>query len=324
MPSDATRAFWVVEPGRGAILDEPLPPPSADDALVRTVYSGISRGTESLVFSGRVPESEWQRMRAPFQAGQFPAPVKYGYCNVGCVESGPRHLAGRHVFSLFPHQARFVIPAAALHVVPDEVPPARAVLAANMETALNSVWDADILPGDRVAVVGAGTVGALIAWLAGRIPGTEVCLVDVNPARASVASALGVRFALPDDAPGECDVVLHASGSGAGLERALQLAAFEAAVVEVSWFGAQRVSLPLGEAFHAKRLSIRASQVGHVAASRRPRWDYRRRMALALSLLREPALDVLITGEDAFDDLPTVMRALATGGHDAICHRIRY
>jgi len=314
----------VTSPGEGAILDETLPTPSAADVVVRTCYSGISRGTESLVFTGRVPEGEWQRMRAPFQAGAFPAPVKYGYCNVGIVESGPSELLGRTVFTLYPHQTRFVVPASAVYRLPDDVPPARAVLAANTETAVNGVWDAGIQPGDRVAVVGAGAVGCLVAWLARQIPGCEVCLVDTNQSRASVAAALDVPFARVAAAPPDRDVVVHTSGSPGGLATALGLAAFEATVVEMSWFGTQQVALPLGEAFHAKRLTIRASQVGHVATSHRARWDYRRRMQFAISLLRNPALDVLVSGESRFDELPQVMRDLASGAKDALCHRIRY
>ncbi|MEQ1727928.1 MAG: zinc-binding alcohol dehydrogenase [Vicinamibacterales bacterium] len=324
MTSEQARAFWVTAPGHGAIRDESLPIPTSTDATVRTRYSGISRGTEALVFGGRVPDAERQRMRAPFQSGDFPAPVKYGYCNVGEVEAGPEALVGRLVFSLFPHQTRFVIPASALHVLPADVPAGRAVLAANVETAINGVWDADIQPGDRVAVVGGGTVGCLVAWIAGQVPGTEVCLVDTNPARAAVAAALGVGFATPEQAPGERDVVVHASGSPRGLALALTLAAFEATIVEMSWFGTQSVPLSLGESFHAKRLSIRASQVGHVSPSHRARWSYGRRMALALTLLGAPALDVLISGESAFEDLPAVMQALAAGERDALCHRIRY
>ena len=324
MTSQQARAFWVTAPGHGVIRDEPLPGAGAADATVRTHFTGVSRGTESLVFSGAVPESERERMRAPYQAGEFPAPVKYGYCNVGQVEAGPEALVGRRVFSLFPHQTRFVVPASALNVLPDNVPSGRAVLAANMETALNGVWDAGIQTGDRVAVVGAGAVGCLVAWLAGQIPGTAVCLVDTNPLRAPVAHALGVGFALPAEAPGERDLVIHASGSPEGLTTALRLCAFEATVVELSWFGSRQVALPLGEAFHARRLSIRASQVGHVAASHRARWDYRRRMALAISFLSTPVLDALITGESPFEDLPQVMRALADGSRDAICHRLIY
>ena len=318
------RAFWVAEPGRGEIRDEALPAGSDDDVLVATLYSGISRGTEALVFGGRVPESEWERMRAPFQDGSFPAPVKYGYANVGRVIRGPGGMQGRTIFALYPHQTRYVVPASAVHLVPDAVPPGRAVLAANMETALNGLWDARPHVGDRVTVIGAGTVGVLAAWLASRMPGCDVELVDIDPRRAAVARALGIRFSQRPAGDREADVVIHASGSPQGLAAALQAAGNEATIVELSWYGTQAVTLPLGGPFHSRRLTIACSQVGHVAPSQRPRWDTRRRMALALSLLADPALDVLITGESDFDALPEVMARLAAAPGETLCHRIRY
>jgi threonine dehydrogenase-like Zn-dependent dehydrogenase len=318
------RAFWIAAPGRGEIRREPLPPPSDGEVVVRALYSGISRGTEAIVFGGRVPDTEWQRMRAPFQQGDFPAPVKYGYSSVGTVDEGPPGLAGRTVFVLYPHQTRYVVPAAALHPVPAGVPPGRAVLAANMETAINGLWDARPHAGDRITVIGAGTVGCLAAWLAARMPGCEAALVDRNPARRAIAQAIGVRFFEPPQMPGDADVVIHASGSPAGLESALQAAGEEARIVELSWFGDQIVPLPLGRAFHAKRLTIVSSQVGRIAPAQRARWDSARRMQLALSLLAEPALDALITGESMFDSLPDVMAALSASPGDTVCHRIRY
>jgi len=324
MAEPQPRAFWIVEPGRGEIRAEAPAVAGAAEVLVRARFSGISRGTEALVFEGRVPASEYGRMRAPFQAGSFPAPVKYGYASVGIVEGGPSELRGQHVFVLYPHQTRYVVPAAAVHVIPPEVPPARAVLAANLETALNIVWDADVRPGDRVSVIGGGTVGLLVAWLTGRIPGCDVQVVDRNPARAGVATALGVGFASPESPWRDSDVVVHASGSPAGLSLALEVAAFEAVVVEASWYGSDVVPLRLGEAFHARRLTIRSSQVGSVAAAQRTRWDTRRRMGLALSLLKDAALDVLITGESDFESLPEVMPRLARSSNDVICHRIKY
>jgi 2-desacetyl-2-hydroxyethyl bacteriochlorophyllide A dehydrogenase len=318
------RAFWITAPHTGAVRAQPLGQPGAGDVVVRTLFSGISRGTESLVFQGAVPESEWDRMRAPFQEGPFPFPVKYGYCSVGTVENGPSALAGRTVFCLYPHQTRYCVPADAVHLVPASIPAGRAVLAANMETALNGIWDGAVEPGDRIAVIGAGTVGSLIAFLAARIKGCDVSLVDVNPRRSTTASALGVRFAAPDRAPADCDVVFHASGVPEGLQTALRLAGFEATIVEMSWFGNKAVTLQLGEAFHARRLTIRASQVGHVAPSHRSRWSHRRRMELALRLLDDAALDVLITGESEFDELPAVMEKLSAQGSDVLCHRITY
>jgi threonine dehydrogenase-like Zn-dependent dehydrogenase len=321
---DTARAFWLVAPGRGELRTAAIPAPAAGEVLVRTLYSGVSRGTEALVFNGRVPPGEYDRMRAPFQEGRFPAPVKYGYASVGVVERGPATLEGRYVFVLYPHQTHYVVAADAVHLLPEDVPPPRAVLAANLETGVNGLWDAAPRIGDRVAVVGAGTVGCLVAWLAARIAGCQVELVDVNPARGDVARALGVRFALADAASPDADVVVHASGDPAGLDLALRVAGFESTVVEMSWYGDRRVGAALGEAFHARRLVLRSSQVGHVAAAQRARWDTRRRLALALRLLADPALDALITGESAFDDLPATMARLATAPGNELCHRIRY
>ena len=318
------QAFWTVSAGRGEIRDETLADPSPSDVRVRALHSGISRGTESLVFHGRVPPTEYQRMRAPLQAGNFPWPVKYGYASVGVVEHGPAELMGRTVFVLHPHQTRYVVPASVAHAVPPHVPARRAVLAANMETALNGVWDASVKPGDRVSVVGGGTVGCLVAWLAGRIPGCDVELVDVNPARATTASALRVGFASPDAASGSADVVIHASGASAGLDTALALAGDEAVVVEMSWYGDRPVTAALGGAFHAQRLTLKSSQVGRVATSQRARWSTTRRMTLALEMLAEPALDVLLTGETELARLPEAMPRLLAESADVLCHTVRY
>ncbi len=322
--SETARAFWVAEAGRGEIRTEQLPVPSSRDVVVRTLYSGVSRGTEALVFEGRVPPTEFARMRAPFQAGEFPAPVKYGYASVGEIERGPRPFEGRRAFVLYPHQTKYVVPADAVHLLPKDIPAARAVLAANMETALNGVWDAAVKPGDRVVVIGGGTVGCLAAWLAARIPGCDVTLVDINPKRAEVARALGFTFSGPMVAGDEADVVIHASGSADGLALALLIAGFEATIAELSWYGDRNVPVALGGGFHARRLTLKSSQVGHVANAQRPRWDSRRRMSLALSLLAHDELDALITGESAFDALPSTMAALASSPGDTICHRIRY
>ncbi|KPQ01318.1 zinc-binding alcohol dehydrogenase [Marinobacter sp. HL-58] len=333
-----TNAFWVTGPLEGAIREATFdhhPPAmaSADNPAVevQALYSGISRGTEALVFSNQVPESEYQTMRAPFQEGDFPFPVKYGYASVGQVISGPDELAGQKVFCLFPHQTRYRVPATAVVPLPEGLSAGRAVLAANMETAVNGLWDAAPRIGDRIAVVGLGVVGLLVAWLASRIPGTRVTAVDTNPGRQAVAESLGLQFTTrcqQDDN----DLVIHASGHPAGLETALQLAGMEGRIIEMSWYGSKTVPLSLGSGFHSRRLTIRSSQVGHLNPAQVPRWQYRDRMALALDLLRDNALDSLITGESDFDSLPGVMAALAggSGGKDfpsaseTLCHRIIY
>ncbi|MFD0208262.1 zinc-dependent alcohol dehydrogenase [Streptomyces hirsutus] len=319
----AAHAFWLDSPGRGEIREVPLSGPGEDEVLVRSLYSGVSRGTETLVFRGQVPESQHAAMRAPFQEGDFPGPVKYGYLNVGVVEEGPRTLVGRTVFCLYPHQTRYVVPASAVTPVPDTVPARRAVLAGTVETAVNALWDAAPLIGDRIAVVGGGMVGSSVAALLARFPGVRVQLVDADPARAKTAEALGVGFALPGDALGGCDLVVHASATEQGLARSLELLSAEGTVIELSWYGDRKVSLPLGEDFHSRRLVIRSSQVGTVSPAR-PGRSYADRLALALDLLADPALDALVTGESEFAELPALMPRLASGEIPALCHLVRY
>ncbi|MEV7892103.1 dehydrogenase [Streptomyces sp. NPDC002817] len=317
-------AFWLNSPGAGEIREVTLPAPSEGEVLVRALYSGVSRGTETLVFRGGVPESQHAAMRAPFQEGDFPAPVKYGYLSVGEVEEGPADLVGRTVFCLYPHQTRYVVPVTAVTRVPENVPPERAILAGTVETAVNAAWDAVPLVGDRIAVVGGGMIGCSVAALLARFPGVRIQLVDADPARATVAKALGVDFALPRDALGECDLVVHASATEQGLARSLELLTPEGTVLELSWYGDRKVSLPLGEAFHSRRLVIRSSQVGTVSPARRSSRTYADRLALALELLADPALDALVTGESAFEELPQVMPRLTSGEIPALCHRVRY
>ena len=318
------RAFWVCGPGDGEIRPVPVARPGPGEALVRTLRSGVSRGTEALVFQGRVPVSQYTVMRAPFQDGDFPGPVKYGYLNVGVVEEGPPSLQGRTVFCLYPHQTAYVVPVDALTVVPDGVPPARAVLAGTVETAVNALWDAGPLLGDRVSVVGAGMVGCCVARLLAQIPGVQVTLVDVDPSRAAVADALGVGFSRPDEATGGRDLVVHTTATSAGLQLSLDLLAPEAEVLELSWYGDAETHVSLGGAFHSGRLAVRASQVGTVAAARRGRRTTRDRIALAVELLRDPAFDALLSGESRFDELPTVMTRLADGDLPALCHTLTY
>ena len=321
---EQARAYWLREPGAGEIRPVPLAPPGRGEVAVRTLRSAISRGTESLVFRGRVPRSQYDAMRAPFQEGDFPGPVKYGYLSVGVVEDGPAELVGRTVFCLHPHQTAYVVPASAVTVVPDEVPASRAVLTGLVETAVNALWDAPPLVGDRVAVVGAGTLGCCLARLLAQVPGVSVTLVDTEPSRATVAARLGTDFALPDRAPGGLDLVFHTSATSAGLQRSLELLTDDGTVVELSWYGDDQTTLSLGGRFHSGRLAIRASQVGTVAAPRRGRRTTADRLALALDLLRDPAFDALLTGESAFEELPEVMARLADGDLPALCHSLVY
>ncbi|MEL7014203.1 MAG: zinc-binding alcohol dehydrogenase [Pseudomonadota bacterium] len=310
-------ALWCTAPGMVELRAGAV----GDGVLVKTLFSGISRGTERLVFEGRVPASEYERMRGPSQEGTFPFPVKYGYCAVGQIAKGPHE--GEIVFALHPHQTQFRMDTSHLMALPPGLPPDRAVLSANMETALNVLWDSGAGAGDAIVIVGAGVVGALTGYLAAKLPGTEVTLVDINPARAPLADDLGCAFALPDACPQGADVVVHVSASSAGLATAIEAAGDEATVVEASWYGETPTPAPLGGAFHSRRLKLISSQVGNLPATRRPRWSYARRMGKALKLLCDPVLDALISGETAFEDLPQRYGAILSDP-DTLCHRVRY
>jgi threonine dehydrogenase-like Zn-dependent dehydrogenase len=318
-----SQSLWLEAAGTASLRRAPLPPRQPGEVTIRSLYGGISRGTEALVFSGHVPPSEYERMRGPHQKGNFPFPVQYGYASVGIVEEGPPPLRGKAVFCLHPHQDRYRVAAADVHLIPETVDPPRAVLAANMETALNIVWDAGIQPGDRVAVFGAGVVGLLTAWLSTGIIGTETIVSDTDPSRREIAGDLGVAFSAPSELPCDCDVLINASASAQALSCAIEHAGFEARIVEASWYGEHSAEIPLGGAFHARRLSIVSSQVGAIAASRRARWDFDRRLSKALQLLSDPRLDRLISGETPFSELAEhygdILAASST-----LCHRIRY
>jgi len=321
-----SRSLWYQAPNAAALRSAPLAAPRADEAVVRTLWSALSRGTERLVFEGRVPASEHARMRAPLQDGDFPFPVKYGYCAAGVIEAGPVERVGESVFCLHPHQDRFLAPLAMLRSIPANVPPRRAPLAANMETALNGLWDSGAGPGDRIVVVGAGVVGLLVAFLAAGLPGAEVVVVDREPARAAVAARFGAAFVTAEAyAPqGDADVVFHASASPAGLAAAIASAGPEARIIELSWYGEGVVAAPLGGAFHVNRLRLVSSQVGQVAPSRRPRWSYARRLDKALQLLADPRLDALITEEIAFEEAPAALPHILAPDAPGLTTLIRY
>ena len=321
------RGLWTIAPGVAELRSEILPARTPDQVLARMLASGISRGTERLVLAGRVPESQWGVMRCPLQAGDFPFPVKYGYSAVARITEGPAALQGKRVFCLHPHQDIFLAPAAMCVPIPDAVTDSRAVLGANMETALNILWDAQPLPGERALVIGAGVVGLLVAYLLARIPGMAVTIIDPDPTRREMAEGLGIAFAAPEAAPTDQELIIHASANPAGLRQALSCAAFEARIIEASWFGDRDVALPLGEAFHSRRLRLISSQVGAIAPAMRGRRSFAERMAQALGLLADPALEALIGPATPFEDLPQAMPGLLnpTPGQPApLCPLVTY
>ena len=326
--NNAAHALWIEGPRQAALRPVSIGEPGAGEARIAMLWSGISRGTERLVFEGRVPAGQAKSMRAPFQEGEFPFPVKYGYCAVGRVEAGPAEWLGRTVFCLHPHQSRFIVPLDMPRPVPENIPPRRATLAANMETALNALWDSGAGPVDKIVVIGAGVVGLLVAALCAGLPGADVTVVDIHPSRGKIAASLGAKFVAAADfaALGEqdADIVFHASASAQGLALALGCAGLEAKIVEMSWYGDAAVAAPLGGAFHAKRLRLISSQVGQVSPSRRPRWNFARRLDKALELLADARFDALITDEVAFEDAPRELPRILAPGAKGLATALRY
>ena len=316
-------AFWVSEPGSGELRPSVLSSPRCDQVRIRTLYSGISMGTERIVFNGQVPLSEYLNMRAPFQEGEFSGAVKYGYSSCGVVEEGPSELRGRTVYSLYPHQDNYVLPRNAIYELPAGVPPDRAILAANMETALNALWDVAPCVGARICVVGAGAVGCLVAYLCNKIPGADVLLLDINPDRRKIADKLGLNFSV-DPIGEDMDLVIHASGTSEGLATALNMAGLEATILELSWFGNKNVSVELGSRFHSKRITLRSSQVGKVGVLQQARWSRSDRLSLALRFMSDDLLDCLISGESDFHEMPETMVRLMLRPHSELCHRVVY
>lgn len=319
-----SQSLWYVGPDRVEMRSEVLGPLPENHVQVRSIFSALSRGTESLVYKGLIPESEYTRMAAPFMGGKLPFPVKYGYSNVGRIELGPSELIGQLVFSLMPHQSIFQTELTNVLMIPTQIPVQRAVLAANMETALNAVWDVSPGPGDRIAIIGGGVLGSLVAYLCGHLPGAEVTLVDINPERAVLAKKLGVQFSSPESAPKDCDLVIHCSATAAGLSTAIESAGEEATVLELSWYGANKIDVSLGGAFHSRQLRLQSSQVGHISSAHRPRWSHRRRLAAALSMLSDDRLDHLLTQPIRFESLPSQLPQIFSAQSSQLCCLIQY
>lgn len=308
-----------------------LKPLKEKEILVETHYSGVSRGTERLVYSGSVPTTEWQAMRCPNQAGDFDFPITYGYACVGKVieigSSVTKVNPDELIFALHPHQSHFVIDEDWANPLPEALPLDRAVLSANMETALNANWDADFNPDSRVAVIGGGVVGLLTGYLASRSSNAPVTLIDIDPRKSEIATKLGLEFCLGDGLSKSghlFDVLFHTSASGNGLQSAIDHANFEATIVEMSWYGEKSVNLTLGGRFHSQRLKLVSSQVGAVSPKKRANISHAERLQIAMGHLKDDALDALLYPHIEFSELPTQLSQIFDPAYDALCPLVTY
>ena len=310
----SVEAYWVVSPNEGAIQPVPDPTPVLPGhSLVRAVAAGISPGTERLVASGRISADQDTVMGCRYMEGSFALPVKYGYSLVGIGITGA--LQGHRVFTMHPHQTLACVQDDHTVILPDHIGDARATLFPNLETAVNGVWDAALRPAEQAVVVGAGPVGLLLAFVLRRETGTPTIVMEPDADRAAFAADLPWvgEVLSPQDADGAHDVALHASGSPAGLQSALDTVGFEGRVIDLSWYGSTPVTLDLGTAYHHDRKRIQASQVGTVAPNHRGPDGHRVRNEAVLDLLKDDGLDALMARPEPFHQLPTLMQRVYSG-----------
>ncbi|MEM9671559.1 MAG: zinc-binding alcohol dehydrogenase [Bacteroidota bacterium] len=317
-----TTALWHLSERESSIRSQSLPPLKTDECLIESLFSLVSSGTETLVANGQVPAELQDSMQVPYMEGSFGFPLKYGYSLVGKVIEGSENLVDRYVHLLHPHQQHCVVKETDVTVIPEGIPPQRAVLASNLETALNAVWDSHLSAGDRVLVVGMGLIGSLVALLASQFPATQIRVAETDPTRQSLAREQGFSLYDPSDTP--FDVAFHSSGSSTGLQTAIDAVGYEGQVIELSWYGTRSAEVKLGGSFHQQRKQIISSQVSQLPAHRQARWDYRRRKQTVLDLLQDDGWDDFLTATVDFTDVPALFDQLRLGDRSQLSWTLRY
>jgi 2-desacetyl-2-hydroxyethyl bacteriochlorophyllide A dehydrogenase len=323
--------LWWTALRTGELRAEPLPPPGPEDVVVQAIASGISAGTELLVYRGQVPPE--LPLDLPTLAGSFRYPIKYGYASVGRVAAAGAAVRDRApgdlVFALHPHQSTYVLPAARTVLLPPNLPPEHGVFLANLETAVNVALDAAPRLGETVLLSGLGVVGLLVLQTLRRTGVAEIIAVDPLPRRRALAARLGASLTLAPDADVAAqarartagrgvDLAVEVSGAPAALGPAIEAVADEGTVVVASWYGTKSVPLHLGSHFHRGRVRLRSSQVGHLDPALAPRWDHARRQAVALRLLAELPLGDLISHRIPFAQAPEAFALLDERPADAL------
>jgi len=318
------RALWFKAYDHAEILKERLPLLKPGWCKLQTFFSAISPGTERLVYSGDVPENLRQEMKCPYMGGEFPFPVKYGYSLIGKITEGPKQSIGKIVHVLHPHQDQCIVHMEDTFPIPPRVPPPRGTLASNLETAVNAIWDSNVTIGERALLIGFGIVGSLVARLLSFIPGVQLQVVDTNPSKITLAEKMGFEACNPEKVSGNFDLAFHASGSSDGLQLAIDKVGCEGRIIELSWYGTDKVSLSLGGTFHSQRKTIHSSQVSTVSPRQRPRWDRRRRKSLVFKLLERPEFDSHITHSVPFTKLPDLYGKLKAYPTEGLSYLVRY
>jgi 2-desacetyl-2-hydroxyethyl bacteriochlorophyllide A dehydrogenase len=306
----SARELWFTAPGRVELREGAAVSVQEGQVRVRGLRSGVSQGTELLLFKGEGPTPFDPSLDTP---GTPTYPRRYGYAWVGEVTESRAAAVqvGTRIFGLLPHGDEHVVHAARLRALPDDVPAERAVLAANLETALNVVWDAGVALGDEVVVLGGGVVGSLVGHVA-RLGGAQARVLEPSEPRRRAAQRLGLDAVSPESAGSKlADIVVEASGNPAALDQAISLAREEGVVAVASFYGERVAAVRLGSEFHRRRLSLKASQVSRLPPSRAPGWSFERRFGLVARLLADSRLDALLERPLPFAEAPAWYAHLA-------------
>lgn len=301
----SAESFWIRKKNNSFIKKHSISIPQNNEVLVKTIYSGISYGTEKIVYSGNVPKSQRSLMRCPYQEGEFGSNVKYGYMNVGKVMNGPSKLVNRYVYTLYPHQTQYVLPLEELTFIPKLIPIKRCLLTANMETAINAMWDTLPTCGDKILIIGAGIVGFLMAYILMTIIGIEILLIDTDKEKSKIAKIFGIKFSCSIPKSYNANIIYECSGNPSVIDILSSHVNDETVICIMSWYGNSVSNINFGNEFFSKRTKILFSQVAKVSHNRDKYWNNKKRKDLAISLLNDDKLDNLIEKDMiSFHDLP--------------------
>jgi threonine dehydrogenase-like Zn-dependent dehydrogenase len=320
-----SHALWHRSASESEIITGDIRKEEGKELLVESFFSLVSIGTERTVALGMVPPEIREQMKVPYMEGSFSFPCKYGYSLVGKIIRGPAGLKNRFVHLMHPHQDMAWVHPSSVFPLPDGIPPRRAVLAGNMETAVNALWDSEISVGDSVLIAGFGIVGALIALLASCIPGVAIVVLETNEKRRSLAAKLGFDL-FENFRTGNTpfDAALNTTGDENALQICIDNTGFESQVTEVSFYGTKAVSVRMGGNFHISRKRIAVSQVSNLPLKKLARWDHLRRKQLVYNLLKDNRFDCLVENAVPFHDAPVLFKLIRSNAMHEISVLLTY
>ena len=317
-----SQSLWLIKKNKPKILSKDIYyKKNNKTVLVKTLYSGISKGTENLVARGKIHKSQFKIMRCPFQDGNFSFPIKYGYINIGEIIDGPISLTGKKIFTLFPHQTVFEISTKNINLIKNKNAK-KYLLTANMETAVNIFWDSQAKKNDRILIVGLGSVGLLTAYFFKLKGYKNLYVSDVNLSKKSIAKKLNLNF-IHYNKINNLDCIINTTSNYDVLNNSFTKLNLDGKIIEASWYGEKVGKLNLGNEFHSKRLRIISSQVSNIPLHMQKKHNYRSRLKIAINALNDDKLLLLINSVSKFENLEKNYISILKD-KNIIIHAIKY